>query len=202
MLILVEGPKNVGKSHLIGQSKFKSYKFPFVEYFSSFIAKDEKDTGSKSKETYYFTTSYDVTLLSLNKAGMLPLLPTLIDRSFLSNIVLGVLQGRITEEEGYKYIDYLAKNSYLENTRIVYVDKVSKDQGKREEADNWEFLEYEKQAKLFTQYLDYLHKSHEVEHVRIINRFDQASSDKFNSVVKDLTIQSGITSLFNFFGKE
>lgn len=205
MLILIEGPKNSGKSFLIEKLKgngFHSYKFPFIPYFKKFIAQNGEDTGKDSPSTYHFTTSFDVSLLSLNKEGLLPFAPLLVDRSFLSNIVLGILQGRTTEHEGKKYIDWLVEQGYLENIRIIYVDKENKGQGRTEKKDDWEFLEYEKQAELFQKFLDYLHKEHNIGYGKFINKFDNESVGNFAKFVLKMNVNGFITKVVDFLFAE
>jgi|SRR3990172_93833 len=200
-LIIVEGCKNVGKSYLIDKLKgngFHVYKWPFQEYFKKFIAQNEEDTGKNSQSTFHFTASFDLTLLSLNREGILPFAPLLVDRSFLSNIVLGVLQNRITEFEGKKYIDWLVQQKYLENIRIIYVDKVNKEQGRTEKKDNWEFLDYSAQSELFTKFLDYLHKEHGIGYGRFVNKFDNESVGDFAKFVIRMNVKGFINKVVDF----
>lgn len=173
MVIAIEGSKNVGKSYLIGKSGDDSYKFPFQEYFKEFIAKDDKDTGNGSKEAFHFTTSFDVTLLSMIKANIIrPISTVLIDRSYLSNLVLGEIQGRITHEEGLKYIDWLAKKEILDVMPILYIDKKHKEDGRAVEKDKWEFLGYEQQKEVYEKYFKYLKDKYKIEPYRFINDFN------------------------------
>lgn len=201
MVILLSGPKNSGKTYLIEKSKSDMYKFPFVPYQKEFLAKDKNDTGKGSKETWHFTTGYDITILSLNKANLIrSIFPVLVDRSFLDNIVLGVMQERITENYGYEYIDYLHAQGYLENVRILYVDKKNKEQGRTIKKDDWEFLEYEKQVELFAKYIKHLSKKYNIKTYQFVNKFDTESVESFKSMIHQIEKEKLSRSLKKILG--
>jgi len=184
MVILIEGARNTGKTFLLSHSKFDSYKFPFIEYYKAMIAKKPEDTGHESKEAFHFTTAFDVSLFSMMDSGVLcPIAPLLIDRSFLSNLVLGELQSRITHQEGRDYIDFLADQGYLEKLRMVYVDKFSPESGRSTNKDDWEFLGYEEQKQKYEQYFTYLKEEYEWEPTRFINQMTKVDIDEFDDVI-------------------
>lgn len=205
MITLIEGPKNCGKTFLIKHSKFDSYKFPFIPYYKSMIALQPEDTGEGSKEAFHFTTAFDITIFSMMDSGVLgPITPLLIDRSFLSNIVLGELQSRITHDEGRKYIDYLAEQGYLEKAHMIYIDKFSAESGRSTNKDDWEFLGYEEQKQKYDQYFDYLKEEYEWEPVRFINNMKKEDIIKFDKTVIDMqfdrskqAIKKGLGKIFN-----
>jgi hypothetical protein len=188
MIILCEGAKNTGKTYLIENSEFRSYKFPFISYYKGMMAEIETDTGKNSAETFHFTASFDVTLLSMAQQGNLLCNNTiLIDRSFMSNIVLGELQGRISHEYGKKYIDWLFENGHLDDqTKMIYVDKNLPDSGRTTHKDDWEFLGYEEQKETFEKYFDYLKIKHNWEPTRFINNMDEKSMENFDNLIKEL----------------
>lgn len=186
MIILIEGPKNVGKTFMLKNSKFDSYKFPFIPYYKSMMADKPEDTGHQSKEAFHFSAAFDVTLFSMMNSGIVSsIAPLLIDRSFLSNVVLGELQSRITHAEGLKYIDYLAEQGYLEKLNMIYVDKFSAESGRSTNKDDWEFLGYEEQKAKYEQYFKYLKETYEWEPTRFINQMTKGDIIEFDkSIVK------------------
>lgn len=188
MIILCEGAKNTGKTYLIENSVFRSYKFPFIPYYKSMIAENSDDTGKNSNETFHFTASFDVTLLSMERQGNILRESTiLIDRSFMSNIVLGELQGRISREYGKKYIDWLFENDYLNGkTKMIYVDKSMPNSGRTVHKDDWEFLGYDEQKNTFEKYFEYMKQKHNWEPVRFINEMNEKSLADFDNLIKQL----------------
>lgn len=184
MVILIEGARNVGKTFMLKNSKFESYKFPFIPYYKSMMAEKPEDTGHESKEAFHFTTAFDVTLFSMMDAGVIsPLVPLLIDRSFLSNVVLGELQSRITHAEGLKYIDYLADQGYLDKLHMLYIDKFSAASGRSTNKDDWEFLGYEEQKAKYEQYFKYLEETYEWKPTRFINQMTKGDIIEFDNAI-------------------
>lgn len=184
-LHIIEGPKNVGKTYLLQQSGFRTYKFPFISYFEKFLKTDNNNTGANDKTTYHFTTSYDITLLSMFQAGLLDKAqPSVIDRGFISNLVLGVLQGRITDEDAYKFMDFLNEQGYLKNLVIVYVDKDDKQSGRKVDKDQWEYLGYEAQDAKFREYLSYYNDLTHTDFIEFKNDFTPEAVTQFKGLIK------------------
>jgi hypothetical protein len=202
MIIICEGPRNVGKTSLIEKSKFDNYKFPFISYYKQMLAVSPDDTGAGSKEAFHFSTAFDVSLLSLANAHAIGQLgPLLIDRGFLSNVVLGELQSRITHQEGLKYIDFLATNGYLKSIKVIYIDKEVSSDGRTTEKDDWDFLGYEEQKLKFEQYFAYLKTKYDWEPKRFINKMTPLDYARFTAVVFDMQIlrtKNAINELFKF----
>jgi len=196
MIVLIEGPKNVGKTFMLKHSKFDTYKFPFIPYYKSMMAVKPEDTGHQSKEAFHFTTAFDVTLFSLIEAGVIgPIVPLLIDRSFLSNVVLGELQSRITHAEGLKYIDYLAEQGYLDKINMIYIDKFSAESGRSTNKDDWEFLGYEEQKAKYEQYFKYLKETYEWEPTRYINQMTKGDILAFDKEVIKMQVDKSKDAL-------
>lgn len=206
MLYLIEGPKNCGKSYLLENSRYGSFKFPFISYFKKFIAKDDKDTGSQSKEAYHFSTSFDVSILSMEKSGII-VGTVLVDRGFLSNVVLGELQGRITHQQGLDYIDWLASENLLDVAPTIYIDKKDSGAGRTTNKDDWEFLGYDAQKAKYEEYFKYLKDRYNYTPVRFTNDFNgEETVKKFDSMVfemenkwfrKELRSAFGLDKVFN-----
>lgn len=212
MVIGVEGPKNVGKTFLLGKSKFSTYKFPFIPYYKAQMAVKPEDTGEGSKEAFHFTTAFDVTLFSMIESKALIGFPLLVDRSFLSNVVLGELQSRITHEEGCRYIDWLAEQGYLENFTVVYIDKKKPEDGRSNNKDDWEYLGYEEQQAKFEQYFKYLEEKHGWKPVRFVNAMNKEEIARFERTVTEIqltrskenvkvAVKSGLDFLKDAFGE-
>lgn len=185
MAILVEGCKNCGKTYLIESSGLESYKFPFIRYFDTFLSKHPGDTGGGSSETYHFSTGHDVTILTMIKQNLVSA-DLLIDRSFLSNVVLGEMQERISEKEGFAYLSWLASQDLLNAAPMIYIDKHDESQGRDFKKDDWEDMSYITQKDLYEKYFDYLKRFFGYEPVRIMNNFDEDSVNDFKFSVADI----------------
>jgi len=155
-----------------------------------------EDTGHESKEAFHFTTAFDVALFSMIENGIIgPMTPFMIDRSFLSNVVLGELQSRITHAEGLKYIDFLAEQGYLDKINMIYIDKFSAESGRSTNKDDWEFLGYEEQKAKYEQYFKYLKATYNWEPTRFINQMTKGDIIEFDKQVIKLQIDKSKDSL-------
>jgi hypothetical protein len=180
-ITIIEGAKNVGKTFLLSQLENKTvYKFPFADYFNKFINTGDFNSSTESKTAYHFSTAYDVTLLSLNKLGLISS-EVVVDRGFVSNIVLGLVQNRITPKESVDYIKYLRDNGWLEGIRIINIETVYSEAGRNK--DEWEHLDRGQQditSKLILESLKQYDTG--VEIVNFINNFDEESVIKFKAL--------------------
>ena len=188
---MVEGAKATGKTFLIEQAAewldAKSWKFPYVDYFNEFLKKTPDDTGSNSREAHHFARGYDITMLSMFKECPERFKGLLVDRGFLSNIVLSLMQDRSTQEEEHQYIDYLHQHGLLKNIKIIYInrDAVAPERNK----DEWEYLDYTRQDELYREYIEYMRKNEYVDfgNIHMIkNTFDESGKNQFIQLVKSL----------------
>lgn len=179
-LCIVEGVRNVGKTHLLASlayTHWKAYKYPFASYFKANIERSSFQEDTRSASAFHFSTGFDVTLLSMHKESLLQG-PVVADRGFLSNIVLGVQQGRVTDEDATTYLRYLAAEGYLANVSVLYItaDEKADERGK----DDWEYLQA---GAMHGLYMKYMKAAKELEPalkiVRFHNTFDYVAVDKF-----------------------
>lgn len=183
-IILIEGCRNTGKSYLIENSGISSYKFPFRTYFDEFLKTVTDTVGTGDKSTYHFSTSFDITLHSMSKLGLING-PLLIDRGFLSNLVLGVVQKRITDDDAHRYMDFLAQQGFLgSNVHVIYVYR-KKAEGRTEYKDQWEYLDSEEVHLKYTEYMEYLLLKHGFVCFSLCNDFDDASLERFKLMIKN-----------------
>jgi len=93
--------------------------------------------------------------------------------------VLGVSQGRITKDEGFRYIDFLYKEGYIDtNLRIIYVHR---DQmGARDvPQDQWEYLNASVLHELYIEYMAYLQMEYNFSCEIFKNNLDEDSMHRF-----------------------
>lgn len=179
-IIIVEGAKNVGKTYLMETSGIPSYKFPFAGYFNTFLKDNTDSVGTGDKTTYHFTTSFDVTIMSMAKQGLIWGPRLLVDRGFLSNLVLGVVQKRITDEDAYAYMDFLHREGYIgSNVRVLYIKRGNSPGGRDMPKDQWEYLTYEDVHNKYLLYIEYLREKFGFEVEIFENTFDGEAVVKF-----------------------
>jgi hypothetical protein len=183
-ITIIEGAKNVGKTFLLSQVKGKQiYKFPFADYFNEFMKGEDFNKSTADVSAYHFSTAFDVSLLSMNKLGLLTEDNVIIDRGFLSNIVLGILQERITWDTARDYIIYLSNRGWLKDVQILYVQtEVSNDRNK----DAWEHLSSDMQRRMYDACFNILAEvAPEVEIKIFNNNFDSESIDNFITLINE-----------------
>lgn len=179
-IYICEGCKNVGKTFLIENSGIPSYKFPFAGYFNAFLKDNTDSVGTGDKTTYHFTTSFDVTIMSMAKQGLIWGPRLLVDRGFLSNLVLGVVQKRITDEDAYAYMDFLHKEGYIgSNVRVLYIKRGNAPGGRDMPKDQWEYLTYDDVHNKYMLYIEYLREKFGFEVEIFENTFDGEAVVKF-----------------------
>jgi hypothetical protein len=196
-MIVIEGAQGVGKTYLLERYAGRVYKFPYVRYFREFLKRYDADTGHGSREAHHHTTGYDVTLLSMNRLGLLPK-DLIIDRGFVSNIVLSIIEGRSTEEEGYHYIDWLDAEGYLKGVHIILLRRAQGAKMPNRSKDEWEFLRdgegYAEQDRLFAKFCDYAaHRKEGATVHELHNSFGDTDVPNFFDLV--VSIQEGRVKL-------
>jgi hypothetical protein len=187
-ILCVEGIKNVGKTYLLNRvehdfymgslilnKSWRVYKFPFSSYFNSVIGTKENKTGQNDFGTYMFSVGFDLSIFSLAKADLVKT-PIILDRGFLSNLVLGEAQGRINREEGIKHLRFLQESGYLDETGIVYVESSATDELRNK--DQWEDLNRNILSNLYEEYLS-ICKELKIPVIRFVNNFDEQSTQDF-----------------------
>lgn len=187
-LYICEGARNVGKTFLLSNPglPLPVYKLPFVDYFKRFLTHGAFEDDRSNKGSHHFTAGYDVTVLGLHGTGVLE--PCILDRGFLSNIVLGVMQERITDDEAKSYISMLGTMGLLDNICVINVTAKfwPDDRGK----DDWSFLDYGNSRSLF-QYYGMLAEQESGKLLRVVefeNRFDQDSVRRFNELFQNPSV--------------
>lgn len=182
--IIIEGARNVGKSFFFDKmaSHCNQYKLPFVPYFKEFLQGSDADTGQSNGLAYQFSLGADVAFLELVKSGALT--GVMADRGFISNVVLGEMQGRVKREDALRYLSWLNTQGYLDNVRVVYIygGPVNDTRNK----DEWEFLAKEAQYAAFDFYLGWLEANTNLEIVRFENSFDERSLADFVPLISGL----------------
>ena len=154
-ILLVEGARNCGKTYLIDKiSSLNKYKFPFAKYYNEAYSKSMEDNSNS--ELFYFTAGYDVTLFDMHKQGLIEN-NLLLDRGFLSNIVLGIQSKRITKEQGINHLNYIL-NNYGDSFKIVYI--TAPERADERNKDAWEIYKQKETIELYDEFLKLIPEQH------------------------------------------
>jgi len=134
MLVIFEGSRNSGKTHLAQKASEHNniplYKFEFVKWFNELGLIDD------SRESHLFALGKELQLLQANRDGILQ--PIILDRGFLTVLVWGVLSKRIDFEEAIDELNKIISSGLLKNCKVFYVHGDNPNKSDRNK-DNWDF---------------------------------------------------------------
>ena len=152
MLVIFEGARNSGKTHLAQiaaeHNNIPLYKFEFVKWFNSLDLKDD------SRESHLFALGKELQLLQANRDGILS--PIILDRGFLTVLVWGVLSKRIDFEEAIQELDQIVSQGLLENCKVYYIHGDNPNKSDRNK-DNWDFRDNTSDEKyLYQKFITHL----------------------------------------------
>lgn len=120
-MIIIEGPRNTGKTYLLDHylkefpNKFFTYKFPYFDFYQELELDKELNAGN------YFSFGKDLDLLSLAKSNLLPN-NLILDRGFVSSIVFAMIFRNTKEEQMVKYIELIKEHYKTIPIDIVYIE--------------------------------------------------------------------------------
>jgi hypothetical protein len=179
-LLIVEGPRKAGKSHLVSnQTVCPVFKFDFNKNFSMW------NMGRESKETHFWGLGKEVMLHELNKGGYLRDNWLLVDRGILTNSVWGVFQKRISKQQAIGDLTKFSDLGLLENTRFLLIEGKWEEQRKKDiwDVDDTRGEEERLLFSSFSQTLLDLNVPVDTFH----NQFNEDSLKSFISLLKNIT---------------
>jgi hypothetical protein len=176
-VIIIEGPRNVGKTFLLSHLNKNVHQLKFVEFKEHFNLDKNLALG--------FSYGKDIAQLQLAKEGYLNNL--IMDRGFLSSIVYSIILGRDSKDNLQKYFDYILDNGLLENSKIIYIH--GKNPVRRVNKDFLDDLEYDVQEKLYTEFISRMIPS---KHLEILeNKFDDSLINTFVDIINKEVVCAG-----------
>lgn len=195
MIILVEGPRGSGKSHLVDQFMQNNsdpnvlyYKFAFSDWIKTLKIQDlEKGPG-----VHYFSISNIVTILDVSEK-LLAGKTIILDRSIFSAYVWSIYRERMDIDRLIREFSRFLGHSSYNNCKIVYVSKkdsnITMDRSKDDIFDQFENYEDEKQIydnifHLFSR--EIRNKSRGNDIIQFKNEFNRSSESDFNKLLGDL----------------
>lgn len=195
MIILVEGPRGSGKSHLVDQFMQNNddpnvlyYKFAFSDWIKTLKIQDlEKGPG-----VHYFSISNIITILDVADK-LLSGKTIVLDRSIFSAYVWSIYRERMDVDRLIReFSRFLGHQSYTE-CKIVYVSKKDSDLIMDRTKDDIfdEFENYEEEKQIYDNIFYFF--SNEIEDrtrgnelIRFENEFNESSESDFNKLLGDL----------------
>lgn len=180
-LIIIEGPRNVGKTYLISKiDKPEKYKFMFSDYFTNSFIQDFNQTSlecNDKKELHYFLLGTDISFLNLIQEKVIEK-DLIVDRGFISTLVFGIQAGRITYEQALNQGSYIL-DRYGKNFKVIYLQAAMKKDIR--EKDIWDFYHQNETHRLYTKLMTDL----EIDFIPLFNNFDDQSVHLFNSIIQE-----------------
>ena len=173
MITMIEGPRNTGKTHLLKESGIKVYKFPFAKWYDILdLSKDKLAANAFGMGR--------LILHDLHNQGYIDKIVT--DRSILSPLAWGVIEGRMSEIESHALLmKFINEGIITSDDKIVYV---TGDNPKgRSRGDHWDESDYEIEDRMYYRIMETLDK-YLGNVIEFENKFDQSSQAVFNKIIE------------------
>ncbi len=175
MIILIEGPRNTGKTFLL--QEYNTFKFPFTKWFQELGLKDQ------SRETHNVALAKEIMLHQLNRDGHITK-DLIVDRGIITTWVWGIMQERITIREAITQIDFWNARDLFKDTHILLVEGDNPQE--REEKDIWDGVEYDQEQEIYSEVIKVLTKQGINIGMPFINRFDENSTQRFRTIITEI----------------
>jgi len=181
-ILMIEGSRGVGKTHLIKSLNMDNniHKNPFANYFNYCFTHDfptlNKVELNQKPEIHYYSLSYDLTILDLIKTNKINH-NLIVDRGLLSSLVFGIQANRITFDQAKNQYKFVEQN-YGNFFEIIYIiGNTDKDTRNK---DMWSLYNNKETSDLYQKLIDELN----IPVTYITNRYDKQSVEAFNSLIK------------------
>lgn len=196
MIVFIEGPRHVGKTHLM-ESFFRRNENPNIIYYKFAFAKYIEDLGMKDQETgpgvHYFSIANVMTILELNKT-LLKDKVLVFDRSIFSAYVWSIYRERMDRERLLAEFERLLASDLYQDCILLYLTrKGDVTLEKREKSDYFgNFENYDAEREIFEEVLNRMKCYYDDEtrgnkYSNFINNFDEASTDSFCELINELS---------------
>lgn len=196
MIILIEGPRGAGKSHLINNF-FKQntdpnilyYKFAFSDYIKKLGIEDQEDGPG----VHYFSISNILTILDISST-FLKDKHVIFDRSIFSAYVWSIYRKRMKKTRLILEFNKILSDYKYNNCKVIYLIKdMSIPNMVRDKDDIFSSFEnYEKEKSIYDMIFSrFMINVSDInrgnEYFEFINCFNSDSENKFNHLLKSIT---------------
>lgn len=195
-IIMIEGPRCVGKTHLL-DSFFRQNTNPNVFYYKFAFAKYIEELGMRDQESgpgvHYFSIANVMTILELNREFFKDRV-VIFDRSIFSAYVWSIYRERMEKPRLLgEFEKILASDLYRECT-IFYLNRGEEIEPEKRKKDYFgNFENYSAERQLFEEinlkfktYTNDPEKGTVFRH--FVNRFDESSITEFCQQLNDLSL--------------
>jgi thymidylate kinase len=196
MIVFIEGPRHVGKTHLM-ESFFERNENPSIMYYKFAFAKYIDELGMRDQETgpgvHYFSIANVMTILELNKT-ILKDKVLVFDRSIFSAYVWSIYRERMDKERLLNEFEKLLGSDLYQDCVLLYLTRSGEvNLEKREKSDYFgNFENYSAEESIFKEVLTrmnqyYSDSTRDNQYFEFINDFDEASTNRFCELITDLS---------------
>ena len=200
-LIIIEGHRHSGKTHLIEKFLEQNtnpnvhyYKFQFAKYIDELGMRDQ-DTGPG---VHYFSIANVMTILELNQSLLKDQI-LIFDRCIFSAYVWSIYRERMDQVRLLGEFQKILTSDLYQNSKVAYIDRADKIEIIKREKDyfsNFENADAEKELfeRIFSEFKNEITDStRNNEFVRLTNRFNDESIEEFNQMLNNLINSSTIS---------
>ena len=172
MITMIEGPRNTGKTHLLKESGIKVYKFPFAKWY------DILELGKDKLAANAFGMGR-LMLHDLDNSGYIDNIVT--DRSIITPLAWGVIEGRMKERESHKLLMDMINNGIInQDNKIVYMK--GENPSGRNRGDHWDDADYEIEDRMYYHIMETIDK-YLGNVIEFENKFDKLSVALFKKLL-------------------
>ncbi len=194
MIIMIEGHRHSGKTFLIDRF-FEQNTNPNVHYYKFQFAKHIDDLGMRDQESgpgvHYFSIANVLTILELNETLLKDHI-LIFDRCIFSAYVWSIYRERMNQFRLLSEFQKILISNLYQNSKILYVERDEDIEITKRDKDyfgNFENVNREKELfeRIFSEFrYEISDSSRNNDFVRVINHFNNESSNEFNQILSSL----------------
>lgn len=191
MIILIEGPRGSGKSHLVDNFFNNNVDDSFIYYkfeFSNWLERLNLDTLEERSEVHYFSIANIITIFDVHRKFFMDK-TVIMDRSILSAYVWSIYRNRVDNDILIPELVSFLESDLYQSCKIVYITKeksgFSIDRDPKDMFDQYE--NYLEEKNVYDNVIDLLDLSSSGDFSRFTNRFDESSMADFNNLIYSIS---------------
>lgn len=196
MRMIIEGPRNCGKTYLCDKLSrdVDTFKYKFSDFYEDLKMQDIICKPLTDPDWHYFSLGKDTMLLETLRTGAFDDTHNwFIDRSFLSSVVYSVICKRIALESAELYTNYIQKKygSMFNTTPILLIHGQNpKERGTK---DAWDIYNhaYTEAMHLYT----YLLNKYQIKYLGFENDYTDESVKRFTELISKITKAGSIDNV-------
>ncbi len=191
MIILIEGPRGSGKSHLTDNffKKIKEDRFIYYKFaFSNWLEKLKIDNLESKPEVHYFSISNILTIFDVHNKFFKDK-TIIMDRSILSAYVWSIYRNRVPNQILIQELKSFLNSTLYKGCKIIYVTKkdesININRNSKDMFDKYE--NYIEEKNVYDNLIDLLDLNKSVDFFSFNNCFDKSSEKDFNKIILNIS---------------